>query len=138
MKHFGLKLLIFSGSFFIAGTTNAVFAQAKTNLPSRITHHVWYRTTTGTEGGFHDRTVFKGNTAHLKSYGHKFVWRFKKIKHTSKNVYYARNYWSKKKYDQVKIVIRSAHKFDIIPKYSGMSRQAYSGNENYGAIIFKR
>lgn len=130
------------------GLTHQV--QAKTTyLPAGIRHHVWYRTTSGTEGGFHDRTTFKGNTMTFKTLGYAHAnstrltmvtvrWQFKNLKHTSKWNYYGRKYYTKTKYELVKIHIKNAHQFDLIPKHFAQLRGNYTGNEDYGATIFKR
>lgn len=114
-------------------------ANAKTTyLPSSIRSHRWYRLTDGSQGGYHDKTTFKGNHMTVKSYGHTYHWSLTGLKKHSKSTYYGRLHFSKKSSELIKVKIVSSKHFDFIPKhFEGVSGN-YKANEDYGAMIFKR
>lgn len=115
-------------------------AHAKTTyLPKAIRHHTFYRLTSGTEGGFHDKTRFKGNKMLMSSKlsGH-WTWRLSNVKRHSAKVYYAKLHYSKKSSERIKIKIFNKKHFDFIPKHVFHIKGNYKGNEAYGAMIFKR
>ncbi|VDG24391.1 hypothetical protein [Lactiplantibacillus mudanjiangensis] len=136
------QLLTLSMTVVLALTSlPAISSQAKTtpvkHLPTSITKKTWYRQTSGSEGGFNDKTVFHGNTMRMTfSYGGNADWKLTKLRKSSAKVYYATLHYSKKYSSPVKIKIRSHKKFDIIEKHGVNSRGNYAGNENYGAMIF--
>jgi len=118
-------------------------ASAKTTyLPSNIRKHVWHRKTSGTEGGFNDLTTFKVNKLKIKIVGHTYHWRLTGLKKHSKTIYYGRLHFNWKKSNKgsklVKIKIQNKKKFDIIQKHFLNLHGNYTGNESYGAMIFKR
>ncbi|WP_125582193.1 hypothetical protein [Levilactobacillus cerevisiae] len=115
-------------------------ANASTTLPKSIRSHTWYRLTDGSQGGFHDRTTFKGNhaTIHVKGTSLRYHWRFTGLKKHAKSTYYGRLHYSAKTSAPVKIKIFNKTHFDIIPKHTPNLAGNYTGNESYGAMIFKR
>lgn len=114
-------------------------ASAKiTYLPSTIRHHTWYRLTDGAQGGYHDKTQVKGNKLHLKTAAGNTQWYFTGLKRHSKTIYYGRLHYSKKSSQPVKVKIFSTKHFDIVPKHIHGLKGNYTGNEQYGATIFKR
>lgn len=123
---------------FMAPTQSA---SAKTTyLPSYIRHHTFYRLTDGSQGGYHDKTTFKGNrmSVHSKMLGKHYTWRLSGLKKHSSKVYYARLHYSKKYSEPIKIKIFNKKHFDFIPKHIGQLKGNYTGNESFGATIFKR
>lgn len=89
-----------------------------------------------------DRTTFKGNKLKIRIVGHTYHWRLTGLKKHSKTIYYGRLHFNWKKSNKgsklVKIKIQNKQKFDIIQKHFFNLRGNYTGNENYGAMIFKR
>ncbi|MFC6254869.1 hypothetical protein ACFP1H_09795 [Secundilactobacillus hailunensis] len=110
-------------------------ANAKTTyLPSAVRSHRWYRLTDGTSGGYHDKTTFKGNHMTV-GHGH---WSLTGLKKHSKSTYYGRLHYSKKYSELIKVKIVSSKHFYFVPKHvEGLSGN-YTGNEDFGAITFKR
>ncbi|MTV81469.1 hypothetical protein [Secundilactobacillus folii] len=130
---------LFSLAFIMPLGTAANTASAKTTyLPRSIRSHVFYRTTDGTQGGYHDKTIFKGNRMTVKSYGHYYHWNLTGLKRHSKTIYYGRLHYSKKSSQLIKIKIYSSKHFDFIPKHTYGLTGNYKGTEDFGAIIFKR
>lgn len=116
-------------------------ASAKTTyLPKTIRSHTWYRLTDGGQGGFHDKTTFKGNHATIKVKGTnlRYHWHFTGLKKHTKTTYYGRLHYSKKRSELVKVKVFSHKHFDIIPKHVFHLAGNYTANESYGAIVFKR
>ncbi|GAX03104.1 hypothetical protein IWT140_00702 [Secundilactobacillus pentosiphilus] len=114
-------------------------ASAKTTyLPSSVRSHTWYRLTDGSQGGFHDKTTFKGNHMTVKSYGHTYHWSLTSLKKHSKSTYYGRLHYSKKHSELIKVKIVSSKHFDFIPKHSYGTIGSYKGTDRVGAIIFRR
>lgn len=114
-------------------------ANAKTTyLPSTVRHHTWYRLTDGAQGGYHDKTHFNGNHMTLTTVTGKAHWYFTGLKRHSKTTYYGRLHYSKKSSKPVKIKLFSTKHFDIVPKHIHGLKGNYTGNEQYGATIFKR
>lgn len=116
-------------------------ASAKTTyLPKNIRSHTWYRLTDGVQGGFHDKTTFKGNhfTIKIKGTHLRYHWRLSGLKKRSKTTYYGRLHYSKQRSELVKVKVFNKKHFDIIPKHVMSLAGNYTGNESYGAMIFKR
>ncbi|ANZ61950.1 hypothetical protein AYR62_05715 [Secundilactobacillus paracollinoides] len=138
IKEIGLGVA-FAATVTICGLATAPTANAKTTyLPTSIRNHVWYQITSGTEGGFHDKTTFKGNAMTVNIAGTNYKWHFTGLKKSSKTVYYGRLHYAGGKSDLVKIKIKSSKKFDIIPKHFMNLKGNYTGNESYGAMIYTR
>lgn len=114
-------------------------ANAKTTyLPSTVRHHIWYRLTDGAQAGYHDKTRFKGNKMTLTTVTGTAHWHFTGLKRHNKTTYYGRLHYSKKSSQPVKVKVFSAKHFDIVPKHVQGLKGNYTGNEQYGATIFKR
>ncbi|WP_395390557.1 MULTISPECIES: hypothetical protein [Levilactobacillus] len=116
-------------------------ANAKsTTLPRTIRNHTWYRLTDGSQGGFHDKTTFKGNhfTIKVKGTNLRYHWHFSGLKKHTATTYYGRLHYAKKHSALVKIKIFSKSHFDIVQKHTPNLAGNYTGNESYGATIFKR
>ncbi|MFC6289791.1 hypothetical protein [Levilactobacillus angrenensis] len=123
------------------GVANPTTASAKTTyLPKAVRSHTWYRLTDGAQGGFHDKTTFKGNhfTIKVKGASLRYHWHFTGLKKHTKTTYYGRLHYSKKRSELVKVKVFSHKHFDIIPKHVFHLAGNYTGNESYGAMIFKR
>ncbi|GEO69650.1 hypothetical protein [Levilactobacillus acidifarinae] len=138
------KQLIVTAAAFALGLTGCLMstpsASAKTTyLPSYIRHHTFYRLTDGSQGGYHDKTTFKGNhmSLHSSALGH-YTWRLSGLKKHSSKVYYGRIHYSKKSSAPIKIKIFNKKHFDFIPKHIGQLKGNYTGDESFGATIFKR
>ena len=124
--------------------TPVVSAKKKkpTILPSSLRSHVWYRTTTGTEGGVHDRTTFKKNNMHIHFKGEgTYWWKLSKVKRHNKKIYYATLTYPDKSHDRVEIKIINKKQFWLVSKHQVgtlYSKKAYTGNAKLGAQVFKR
>jgi len=121
----------------LVGPTTAASAKT-TYLPSAIRHHTFYRLTSGTEGGFHDKTTFKGNKISIHMTGGHYTWRLTGVKRHNAKTYYARLHYTKKHSEPIKIKIFNSKHFDFIPKHFMNLKGNYTGDESYGAQIFKR
>lgn len=132
-------ILLMASIGLFSGIGPVTTANAKTTyLPSNIRNHTWYRLTDGAQGGYHDKTQFKGNHMTLKTVTGKSHWYFTGLKRHHKNTYYGRLHYSKKSSKLVKIKLFNTKHFDIIPKHIHGLKGNYTGNEQYGATIFKR
>ncbi|GAX01583.1 hypothetical protein [Secundilactobacillus silagei] len=110
-------------------------ANAKTTyLPSAVRSHRWYQLTDGSQGGFHNKTTFKGN--HM-TVGHSH-WSLTGLKKHSKSTYYGKLHYSKSYSQLIKVKINSSKSFWFIPKHVEGTKGNYKGNADYGAMIFKR
>ncbi len=131
--------LAFAAALTVGGVAMTPTANAKTTyLPTSIRHHVWYQITSGTEGGFHDKTTFKGNYMTVKIAGTNYKWHFTGLKKSSKTVYYGRLHYDGGISEPVKVKIKSSKKFDIIPKHVMHLKGNYTGTEKYGAMVYTR
>ena len=133
-----LSIIILVMAASIPLTSTSTTANAKTTyLPQYIRHHTWYRLTSGTEGGFHDRTTFKGNNVHIHTDFGKQVWKITNLKRHNPKIYYGRLHYSKKYSQPVKFKIINKKHLDIIQKHTWILKCTYTGNEQFGAQIFK-
>lgn len=134
-----LSIIILVMAASIPLTSTSTTANAKTTyLPQYIRHHTWYRLTDGTQGGYHDKTTFTGNKMHIHSYFGKKVWKITNLKRSNSKTYYGRLHYSKKNSQPVKFKIINKKHFDIIQKHMWNLKGNYTGNEQFGAQIFKR
>ncbi|EHO51640.1 hypothetical protein [Lentilactobacillus kisonensis] len=123
----------------VSGVSKPVNGQAAT-FSHYIRSHVWIRTTDGTQGGYHDKTTFTNRTATVRDkYLGTQVWRFYNLRKTNSRTYYAnfRTINHGKKYP-VKIQLRSKNTIWLVHKHFWHLKGNYTGNSNFGAVIFKR
>lgn len=133
MKKWFLSLTVIA--LGTAGLFAPTSASAKTTyLPHTIRHHTFYRLTDGAQGGFHDKTTFTGNRMRV---GH-WTWRLTHVRKQNAKTYFATLHYTKRRAEPIKIKVFSAKHFDFVPKHILHLKGAYTGNEQYGATIFKR
>lgn len=128
-----------SMSLGVVSALNADSSSAAT-FSRYIRNHVWIRTTDGTQGGYHDKTTFTHRTATVRDkYIGTQVWRFYNLRKTNGRTYYANFRTSRhgKKYP-VKIQLRSRNTIWMVHKHFWHLKGTYTGNSQFGAIIFKR